>query len=128
MHLKQIKQKVPKNRTNEKDLSNNKLKKNKITKESIEFKKIYILSPTINIANKQCYIFEPLKTDLPPKKSIKIINFNKEYNNRISNQINNILKQYRDIELQIKLNQQKAKEEYNQILKKQIEEREQRRK
>ena len=78
MHLKQIKQKVPKNRTNEKDSSNNKLKKNKITKESIEFKKIYILSPTINIANKQCNIFEPLKTDLPPKKSIKIINCNKE--------------------------------------------------
>ena len=91
MHLKQIKPRVQKNKTNEKDMTNNKLKKNKINKESIEFKKIYILSPTINIANKQCYIFEPLKTDLPAKRNIKIINCNKE-NLKNEDMISNIEK------------------------------------
>ena len=90
MHLKQQFPKVQKYKTSEKDLINNKIKKNKINKDSIEFKKIYILSPTINIANKQCYIFEPLKTDLTnktQKRNIKIINSNKDnLNNNINDE------------------------------------------
>ena len=48
----------------ENQLLKNALKKSYTNRDMLEFKKIYILSPTINIANKQCYIFEPLKTNI----------------------------------------------------------------
>ena len=68
-----------KHKINDKDILNNKLKKYKINKESIEFNKVYILSPTINIENRECYIFEPLNKNIShstKRRNIREINSN----------------------------------------------------
>ena len=59
-----IKKDDKKKKINDKKEIHNKSKKSKNNKGLVEFNKVYILSPTINIANKQCYIFEPLNPDI----------------------------------------------------------------
>lgn len=89
MHLKQINQRPQKYKINKGEVVDNKCKKQKTNKESNEFKKIYILSPTINISNKECFIFEPLKTDLASatqKRNFKIINNTKDNNNKFKDE------------------------------------------
>ncbi len=49
--------------------NNTKLKKNHTNYDLLEYRKIFIVSPTINIANKQCYIFEPPKRNLNNEKT-----------------------------------------------------------
>ena len=81
MQVKQMFPKLKKDKTDEKDLFNYRIKKKKINNESIEFKKIYILGPTINISNKECFIFKPLNTDLnsvSKKRKDKLLNSNKD--------------------------------------------------
>ena len=81
MQFKQIKNKVKRNKnSNEKDLLDNKIISQPESKETIEFKKICIVNPKINIANRQLYIIEPLKTELSlfrKKRNIKEINNDK---------------------------------------------------
>ena len=74
MQVNQIFQKLKK-KINERKPSINKINKNIINNESIEFKKIYILSPRMNITNKEYYIIKTLK---------------KEFNNTTQEKINNI--------------------------------------
>ena len=74
--LNKVKKDDKKNKINYRNIFHNKVKRNKPNKELIEYNKVYILSPTINIANKQCYIFEPLKADVEYS-----INANKFINN-----------------------------------------------
>ena len=81
MQFKQIKNKVKRNKnSNEKDLLDNKIISQPESKETIEFKKVCIVNPKINIANRQLYIIEPLKTELSlfrKKRNIKEINNDK---------------------------------------------------
>ena len=74
--LNKVKKDDKKNKLNDRNMFHNKVKRNKVNKELIEYNKVYILSPTINIANKQCYIFEPLNADVEYS-----INANKFINN-----------------------------------------------
>ena len=84
MQFKQIKNKVKRNKNSkEKDLLDNKIITHPESKETIEFKKVCIVNPKINIANRQLYIIEPLKTELSL--------FRKEKNNKEINNDKNIL-------------------------------------
>ena len=75
-----------KHKFNDKDILNNKLKKYKINKESIEFNKVYILSPTINLENRKYYVFEPLNKNINYSNKIKNM---KQINSNADRLINN---------------------------------------
>ena len=88
MQVKKIFQKSKKININENIINNNKQKKQKINNESIDLQKNYILSPTINNGNKQCYFYKPLKKDLSciTKKQIdaKFVSNKISSNNKIN--------------------------------------------
>lgn len=96
-----------KHKFNDNDILNNKLKKYKINKESIEFNKVYILSPTINLENRKYYVFEPLNKNInysTKRRNMKQINSNAD---RLINNFDNdeiILKRPK---IKVKLNSMK---------------------
>ena len=96
-----------KHKFNDKDILNNKLKKYKINKESIEFNKVYILSPTINLENRKYYVFEPLNKNInysTKRRNMNQINSNAD---RLINNFDNdeiILKRSK---IKVKLNSMK---------------------
>lgn len=96
-------------KTKAKQLLSHKIKKSKTNKELIEFKKIYILGPTINIANKQCYILEPLKTDL--SRMAQKRNFDKL--NCITDRTNNDEEIYKKQKIKVRLNSIKNQNKIN---------------